>query len=174
MKKIFYFLLIAGIIFSCMPNKSADNKAEMNKKRVQDFYDQLINAHNADMADTFFTDDFVDHQFEPGESKIGLAGIKTGLKDFFTSMPDAHLKVNFMIASGDTVMVNATMTGTNNESVNGLPANKKPINIDGIAVFVMRDNKIAQRWRYFNDLLMMEQMGMMPVQGNDSTQKSIK
>jgi hypothetical protein len=41
-----------------------------------------------------------------------------------------------MIASGDTVMANVTMTGTNSGPMNGKPATNKKIDIDGIALLL--------------------------------------
>ncbi len=172
MKKIFYLILPLGLFTSCMQDKSTDLKEAKSKERIQQFYDQLVNPHNVDMVDSFFTSDFVDHQLEPEKSKIGAEGVKAAFKnDFFTSFPDAHLKVHFMLASGDTVMAKVTMTGTNTGLLNGKPATNKSINFDGIAVFVLRDNKIAERWRFFNDVLMMQQLGMMPGQDDGNTSK---
>jgi len=170
MKKLFYCALIAGVFSSCMSGNSTDERARHSKERLQQFYDQVVNAHNADLVDSFFTADFVDHQMDPAPA-LGMEGMKSSMKEFFAAYPDAHVKAEFMIAEGDTVMAKLVMTGTNSGPLKGMAATNKSIDIQGIAVFALKGNKFSARWRYFDDLKMMQQLGMMPKEMSDSSSK---
>ncbi len=67
-----------------------------------------------------------------------------------------------MISHGDTVIAHVTMTGTNSGPMMGMPATNKSYKIDGVDIIVMKDGKAADRWGYFEDMKMMQQLGMMP------------
>jgi steroid delta-isomerase-like uncharacterized protein len=162
MKKIFLLFALAGIISSCMNNNSSNNKAAANKAGMQRFYDEVINAHNPAMIDSFCTADFIDNNPEKGHSGKGLDDAKASFKEWFTSMPDVHVSADFMVAEGDTVVAMVTMTGTNSGPMGNMPATNKKINIKGIDIVALKDGKATQRWGYFDNMAMMMQMGMMP------------
>src|SRR5438105_226520 len=103
MKKLFFVLLLAGIALSCNNMKSgSDPQAQLDKNKAKDqaFYDIVFNGHNAAAIDTFVSDNFVDHNPDPG-SKGDKAATIESFKQFFAAFPDLHTKVNFMVAEGD-------------------------------------------------------------------------
>ena len=160
MKAIMIFLATC-FFFACTQQQPVDNRASRNKERIQQFYDQLVNAHNAEMVDSFFTADVKDHMDELSEPIVGADSMKSGFREFFATFPDAHLQTHFMVAEGDTVVAKVTMTGTNTGPLRGGPPTGKAINVSGTAVFVLKDGKINERWRNFDDVAMMQQLGMM-------------
>jgi steroid delta-isomerase-like uncharacterized protein len=166
MKNFIYLFVIAVISVSCNSATNQGNmKAEANKARMQQFYDQVMNAHNPAMADSFCTADFLDHNPDPGRTGKGLADTKEGFAAFMAAYPDIKETTNFMIAQGDTVMAHITMTGTNSGSFAGMPPTNKQISIEGIDVVVLKDGKAAERWGFFDTMKMMEQLGLMPGPG---------
>jgi steroid delta-isomerase-like uncharacterized protein len=170
MKNFACVLFIAAILYSCNNTTTMGSmNTDANKARIQSFYDQVINAHNPAMVDSFCTADFVDHNPDPGKSGKGIDDLKASFKDFFTGYPDIHEKTNFMIAEGDTVMAHVTLTGTNSGAFGNTPATNKQIDIDGIDVIVLKDGKATERWGFFDNTKMMQQLGMMPAMGQDTT-----
>jgi predicted ester cyclase len=57
------------------------------------------------------------------------------------------------------------MTGTNSGPMGGMPASNKPVSVDGIDIIVVKDGKAVERWGIFDNMKMMQDMGMMPQQG---------
>jgi len=173
MKNFACLLFIAVIIYGCNTATTMGGmNTDANKARVQSFYDQVINAHSTDMIDSFCTADFTDHNPDPGRSGKGSDDLKASFKDFFTAYPDIHIKTNFMIAEGDTVMAHVSLTGTNSGAQGNMPATNKQVNIDGVDVIVLKDGKATERWGFFDTQKMMEQLGMMPAPGQqDSAMK---
>ena len=159
--KTIFILLCACFLFACAQQQPVDDRASRNKARIAQFYDQLVNAHNADMVDSFFTADVKDHMDGLPEPVVGADSMKSGFREFFATFPDAHLQTHFMVAEGDTVVAKVTMTGTNTGPLRGGPPTGKAINVSGTAVFVLKDGKINERWRNFNDVMMLQQLGMM-------------
>ena len=62
-------------------------------------------------------------------------------------------------------MALVTMTGTNSGPMGQMPATNKQINVGGIDVLVIHDQKASERWGFFDTMKMMEQLGMMPAPG---------
>ena len=154
-------ILTTCFLYACSGPQTTENKGARNKERMQQFYAQLVNAHNAAMVDSFFDANVIDHQSGEEITK-GAVAVRNGFEKFFTALPDAHLEQQGFFTSGDTVAVQLTMTGTNTGPWQGGPATNKTIRVPGVAVFVLKDGKITERWRYFDDLLMMQQLGMAP------------
>jgi len=166
MKKLMYLIVLAAVVASCnMPEKQAGMKSAAIKERTQQFYDQVINAHNPEAVDSFCTADFVDHNPDQGHSGKGIDDLKASFKDFFTSFPDVHASTNFMIAEGDTVMTYVTMTGTNSGPMGAMPATNKQVNVNGIDIIVVKGDKASERWGIFDMMTWMKQLGMMPAEG---------
>jgi steroid delta-isomerase-like uncharacterized protein len=166
MKNLIYILVLAVGFASCnMADKTADMKTASMKEHVQKFYDQVFNAHNVDMVDSFVTADFTDHNPDQGHSGKGIDDLKTSLKEFFAAFPDIHITPNFMVAEGDKITVHMTMTGTNSGAMMGMPATNKQVNVDGVDILTIKDGKATERWGYFDTMKFMMQMGMMPPPG---------
>src|SRR3954468_10192857 len=118
MKNLIYILVIAVCFASCnnMADQTAKNNESANKERMKQFYEQVVNAHNADMVDSFCTADFVDHNPDMGRTGKGIDDLKASFKDFFAGFPDVHMTPDFMVAEGDKVVAHITVTGTNTGS----------------------------------------------------------
>jgi steroid delta-isomerase-like uncharacterized protein len=164
MKNLIFLLFILGMFAACDNAGHAhmtvnDHRAD-HKARVQQFYDQVINAHNVAMIDSFCHDNFVDHNPDMGHSGQGVADLKAQFTEFFAAFPDIHASVNFMVAEGDTVVSHLTMTGTNTGPMAGMPATNKKISISGVDIVSIKDNKATERWGFFDTQKMMADMGM--------------
>ncbi len=175
MKKLLYLVPVA-IMASCQapaPESAASDPSDMNMQLTQRFYDEVLNAHNPAMTDSFCAVDVVDHQADAShpEGIRGLDNLRAMFADLFTGYPDLHVTVNFMVASGDTVVVHNTMTGTNSGPMAGMEPTNKAVNFDGVDIIVVRDGKCVEHWGYYEEMKMMTQLGLMPAPGapSDST-----
>jgi steroid delta-isomerase-like uncharacterized protein len=166
MKRILFVFSAAALLSACTaPQQPAGADSAALKARVQQFYDEVINGHNLAAIDSFITPDFVDHNPDPGYSGNGIADVKAMFSGMLTSFPDLRATTHFMIASGDTVMTYVTMTGTQTGPMGDMPASNKPIHVDGIDIIVVKDGKATERWGVFDNMAMMQQMGMIPAAG---------
>lgn len=166
MKKLIYSFVMAALVVSCNPaDKAAETKTTVMKEKMQGFIDEVINAHNVDMIDSYCTADFINHNPDPGHDGKGIEDLKATFRDFFTMFPDVHATTNYMIAEGDKVMAHMTMAGTNSGSMPNMPATNKSFSIQGIDVVTIKDGKASERWGFFDSMKMMVQLGMMPEHG---------
>ena len=167
MKNSIYILVAAMFLASCgnMADKTADNNESKNKERVAQFYEQVVNAHNVDMVDSFCATDFVDHNPDMNHSGKGIDDLKATFREFFTAFPDVHMTPNFMVAEGDKVIAHITVTGTNTGAMGSMPSTGKSMNVNGIDIIQISGDKATERWGFFDNMKMMMQLGMMPEPG---------
>ena len=66
---------------------------------------------------------------------------------------------------GDEIVVRWTARGTNTGDYFGMPATGKPIEITGMNTWNVRDGKAIEGWVNRDDMLMMQQLGVVPAPG---------
>jgi steroid delta-isomerase-like uncharacterized protein len=166
--------MLAVIFFSC--NSSAyhtmSDQSAANKAKTQQFYNEVINAHNTSTIDSFCTADFVDHNPDEGHSGKGIDDLKAQFTAMFAAIPDVKVNTDFMVAKGDTVVSHVTMTGTNTGAMGSMPATNKSFSISGIDIIVIKDGKATERWGEFDRMAMASQLGMMsPADASKTSEK---
>jgi len=125
------------------------------------FYEEIINQKNVDAIDRFCTADFVDHNPPPG-GKGNLDATKQQFLELAAGFPDLKMIVQDQIAEGDRVVNRMLMRGTHKGEYMGIPGSGKTVEIGGIDILRMVNGKAAERWGYFDDVKLMQQLGAMP------------
>ena len=49
---------------------------------------------------------------------------------FFSTFPDVHMAIDYIVASGDTFAVKVRMTGTNTGTMGAIPATNKKFDVE--------------------------------------------
>jgi steroid delta-isomerase-like uncharacterized protein len=131
-----------------------------NKALTQRFYNEVFNSHNVAGIKSYCTSDFIDHNPSPGHTGKGLDDLTAQLNEFLTALPDLHITTDIMIAEEDKVVTYLTMTGTNSGPFGNMPATNKSVKINGVDIVQIKDGKATERWGVFDDLSLMNQLGM--------------
>jgi len=162
------FALVLGLVLMSAGILSAkEAKNSSNKEKMLRFYNEVINNHIPKAVDKYVTEDFVDHNPDPGQEP-GVEGVKAGFKAWFKSFPDIHMKADFLVEEGDKVVAHVTITGTQKGEFMGMPGKGKLFKISGIDIVRLVDGKAAERWGNFDVPAMMEQLGMGMGMGDKS------
>jgi steroid delta-isomerase-like uncharacterized protein len=122
------------------------------------FYDEIINQKNINAIDRFCTGDFVDHNPPPG-GKGSLDATKQQFLELVMAFPDLKMMIQDQIAEGDKVVNRVLVRGTHKGEYMGIQGSGKTIEIGGIDILRMVDGKAAERWGYFDDVTLMQQLG---------------
>ena len=125
------------------------------------FYEEIINQKNIDAIDRFCTTDFLDHNPPPG-AKGSLDATKQQFLELVAAFPDLKITVQDQIAEGDRVVNRVIVRGTHQGEYMGMPGTGKTIEIGGIDILRMVNDKAAERWGYFDDMKLMQQLGARP------------
>ena len=81
---------------------------------------------------------------------------------FGMAFSDKHFTILDLIAEGDKVSVRAVWRGTHSGDFRGLPPTGKEIKITAFIVDRIRDGKIVEHWSLFDQMGMMQQLGLVP------------
>jgi steroid delta-isomerase-like uncharacterized protein len=133
---------------------------EQNKAIAKRAFEELLSRGRFELAEQLYAKDFVNHGIH---RDIGLAEDQEALKGWHQAFPDITIVPEKLIAEGDSVVVYWIARGTNTGTGNGLPATGKKAEQAGITIWRIVDGKIKEEWSAFDQLSMMKQLGLLPM-----------
>jgi len=83
---------------------------------------------------------------------------------FDGAFPKYDLFIEEMIAEGNKIMVRARFTGTHINEFNGIPPTNKSVDVPLVVRYTIENNLITDHWLIADQVLMMEQLGVMEPQ----------
>ena len=147
-----FLFLLAGVIF-------ASSLQEQNKALAKRAFEELLSRGQFELAEQLYAKDFANHGIH---RDIGLQEDQEALKGWHQAFPDIAIVPKKLIAEGDLVVVYWVARGTNTGTGNGLPATGKKVEQAGITIWRIVDGKIKEEWSAFDQLSMMQQLGLLP------------
>ncbi|MBX2998899.1 MAG: ester cyclase [Caldilineaceae bacterium] len=81
---------------------------------------------------------------------------------FYQGFPDLYHTIDDVIAEGDKVVVRFTVRGAQTGDFMGIPATGRAIEVSATAMMTFVDGKVAQLTAQFDQLGMMQQLGVIP------------
>jgi steroid delta-isomerase-like uncharacterized protein len=136
---------------------------ESNKAVVQRFREAL-NAGNLEGAMAVFAPNAVVHMSSVPEP-LSMEGFKQLGQVLLSAFTGSTSTVEDMIAEGDGVVSRLTFRGSHTGDLMGIPPTGKSVTISEIIIDRVADGKIVESWRLFDQMGMMQQMGLIPVPG---------
>ena len=137
---------------------------EENKAFVRRFYDEVLNKGNLGVLDKLVAANHIDHAAPPGIPQ-GIDGAKQWFAMMRKAFPDSRVTVNDLLAEGDKVVARISMKATHKGDFFGVPATGKAVTIEGIDIIRLSGGKAAEHWGQFDNLGMMQQLGVVPPPG---------
>jgi steroid delta-isomerase-like uncharacterized protein len=144
--------LLAGFIF-------ASSLQEQNKAIARRAFDEILSHGRFELAEQLYAKDFINHGLH---SNASLEEDQTALKGWHQAFSDIAIVPEKLIAEDDLVTVYWIALGTNTGTGNGLPATGKKVELAGITIWRIVDGKIKEEWSAFDQLSMMQQLGLLP------------
>jgi steroid delta-isomerase-like uncharacterized protein len=145
-------LLIAGSLF-------ASSLQEENKAIAKRAFEEILSGGRFELAEQLYAKDFVNHGIH---RDISLEQDQAALKGWHQAFPDVVVVPKKFIAESDLVTIYWVARGTNTGTGNGLPATGKKAELTGITIWRIVDGKIKEEWSAFDQLSMMQQLGLLP------------
>lgn len=105
----------------------------------------------------------VDNDPAPGQG-AGPEGFAQFFTLFRSAFPDLNIAVEHMVADDDNVAFAYTVTGTHQGDFMGIPATGKRISARGLQIARFEDGKMVERWGSSDELGILKQLGVEPVQ----------
>ena len=135
-----------------------------NKAIVRRLLEEAAGKGNQAVADELISDDFIDHNALPGLTPDS-EGFKKSFVSFRSAAPDLEYIIEDMIAEDDKVVVRWKVKGTQTGEMAGIPATGKSLEVTGVDIFRVEKGKIVELWLVWDQLGMMQQLGMIPPMG---------
>ena len=156
MKKIIFvttiFLLATGLLL-------ASSLPEQNKAIAKRAFEEILGKGRFELAEQLYAKDFVNHGVHRDAT---LEEDQAALKGWHEAFSDITIVPEKLIAEGDLVAIYWIARGTNTGTGNGLPATGKKAKLAGITIWRIVDNKIKEEWSAFDQLSLMQQLGLLP------------
>ncbi len=127
-------------------------------------YLEAIDRGDLAALDEILSPDFRYHL--PGSPEpLDRAGHRHFLTTFYAACPDLSHTVEDMIVEGDRVATRATDRGTQRGELLDIPPTGKSFTITGINIVRIADGRIVEEWVVFDQLGLMQQLGVIPSPG---------
>ena len=143
---------------------------EANKELVRKWVDEVLNKRDVSEQSPAYqlvAVDFVGHF--PGQPPIeGLETYRQFGSVYFNAFPDLQIIPEDLIAEGDKVTMRYGWRGTHKGELMGIPPTGKQVTTSGISILRVANGKIAEQWDSFDNLGMLQQLGVIPVPGQTS------
>jgi len=139
----------------------ASSLQEQNKALAKRAFEELLSKGRFELAEQLYAKDFVNHGIR---RNISLEEDQAALKGWHQAFPDISIVPEKLIGEGDLVAIYWIARGTNTGTGNGLPATGKKGELAGITIWRIVDGKIKEEWSAFDQLSMMQQLGLLPSQ----------
>jgi steroid delta-isomerase-like uncharacterized protein len=124
---------------------------KVNKRDIAGFREMLHPEY------TYLGSDGVEHQ----GPDAGVNQVET----FVNAFPDLTLTTRSHHATGDISTIEFTGRGTHTAELAGIPPTGKTIDVIVCDVIEVRDGKVYREREYYDQLTMMQQLGVIPTDG---------
>jgi len=166
--------ILTGIIncsFFLASIACAASLQEQNKALAKRAFDELLSGGKFELAEQLYAKEFVNHGLH---RDIRLDEDQAALRGWHQAFPDLAIVPAKLIAEGELVAVYWIARGTNTGTGNGLPVTGKKAEQAGITIWRIVDGKIKEEWSAFDQLSMMQQLGLLPNQKPTETNATDK
>jgi steroid delta-isomerase-like uncharacterized protein len=120
------------------------------------------NAKDLDAAVELLAEEYVRHDANLPEV-VGPRAQRDFLAGLFMAFPDLNLQAERLIAQENLVVLHFTVQGTNRGEFMRMPATGREVMIQGVDIFRLIGDKIAEQWVVMDVLGLMQQLGAIPI-----------
>ena len=130
---------------------------ERNRTTILRFFREVMGAGDLDLLDELAIEDYEDHVALPGQGQ-GRQGLKRRVARIRATFQPRH-KLHDVIVDSELVAVRWTLSGVHSAESLGLPPTGKPVEFDGVDMYVMREGRMAAHWNVVNLWAFYRQVG---------------
>jgi steroid delta-isomerase-like uncharacterized protein len=137
--------------------------SEENKVLARRPWEEIVNQQNLDAVDEIYPANIVWHV--PEGDIQGSEEVKQFVAVYLSAFPDLNVTVEDVIAEGDKAVTRWTMRGTHQGETEELgPPTERQIEVEGITVHRIEGGKIVEEWERYDNLGVLQQLGLVPEQ----------
>jgi len=162
-------LLVSASITSCKNEPSAecvqlekaDKQLAANLKMYETVWDEIINKRKLEeINETNFDKNLTLVAFP--ENIVGIAAFKDYYNNFLVGFSNISFTIVDVFGQDDKIVKHWNFKGIHTGDFFGIPATGNEVDIDGVTLVKMKDGKIAQEQDFMDNLVFMQQLGIIP------------
>ena len=132
-----------------------------NKETARRVFAEILSEGHFDRATQLYAPQFKNHGLR---QDVSLQEDQAAARGWKQAFPDLSIVPEKIVAEGDLVSVYWIARGTNTGEGNGLPATGRHLEMSGITIWRIADDRITDEWSVFDQLQLQEQLGLRPQQ----------
>ena len=126
---------------------------------------EVLNTRDIAPLRELWTQDTVERF--PDRSCRGTDEIADYFEQIFAALPDFRIEVRALVEQDEHVFAQWHLTGTHSGAdFQGIEATGRPLEIDGMDHFVLRDRKVVSNFVVYDQMQFARQIGLMPQEGS--------
>jgi steroid delta-isomerase-like uncharacterized protein len=133
---------------------------EQNKALVRRFF-EAFDSGDLDSAAAVFAPHAIVHN-SGAPDPLNLEGFRQLGAIFLAAFPAGKHTIEDMIGEGDKVVTRATYRAAHTGDLMGIPPTEKQVTVSAMTIDTIANGKIVETWRLFDQLAMMQQLGVIP------------
>ena len=138
--------------------------SEQNKAVSRRYIEEAWNKNNMAVIDELVASDYVNHGPGP-QLPPGPEGAKMFIGMYLRAFADTHMHIEDQFAEGDKVFTRWSAHGTHSGDFMGVAATGKSVTVTGMVVDRIVNGKLVESWGEFDQLGMLQQLGVAPMPG---------
>jgi steroid delta-isomerase-like uncharacterized protein len=95
------------------------------------------------------------------ENLVGIEAFKAYYQNFLTGFSDIEFTINECFGKSNKLVKQWTFAGKHTGNFFGIPATGKSVNVSGMTLTEMKDGKIAQEQDFMDNMVFMQQLGVL-------------
>ena len=162
MKKLtlVFSLTIILLFVSC-----ADNKINKDIELYTTTWDEIFNNRNLEYYNEDNFDKNITLIMEP-KNVVGIEAVKDYYNNFLDGFSDIEFSMKKVFGQGDNLVKHWNFKGKHTGNFFGIPATGRLVDLDGTTIIKMKNGKIAQEQDFFDNMVFMQQLGIVSSPNN--------
>lgn len=142
-------------------SSSSPSAEAQNKNMVRRYFGEAWNEGRLDVLDELLAPQYINHTPSTPNPPLGPGGLKPIIASFRKAFPDLHFEIKDLIANDSMVVARVIMTGTQQDSLFGLPPTGRKVTVNQINIEKISHGQITEHWRVTDELSLMRQLGFV-------------
>lgn len=120
------------------------------------------NSHDIDRAAAFYVQDYVGVDVSQTAPQQGVDGLRRAMTRYLQAFPDLHFTLEATIAQNDRLALVWTARGTHRDTLMGIPATGKTIEVRGVSVLTVETARIRHALHVWDVAGLLRNIGLLP------------
>ena len=127
---------------------------------IRTFIDEAFNKENLSILEEVIHPEY--QYWSPDSQLKGIGQLREFIQAFRNAFPDLNLQIDDFFSSNDRTCTAFTLKGTHERDFMGIPATKKSVEVQGMVISRIKDNKILEDREILDNLTFFQQLGVVP------------